>query len=120
MILKGPFQLDRSRGGVHGIIDKSQDARLRGFLITRDDGLHFDGSGSHVFFDRGQILFGKGKSDVNGVDLVNHDDGEIICLNDISRLDQKAPRASADGGAEGTITELNPGGFYGSPGPPND
>src|ERR1019366_4843080 len=108
------LELDGTGGDIDGIVDKSERAALLiggvGILRARADG---EAAQCHVLFDGGQLGFGNGESDVDGLNLVDGDHVHIVGGDHVTLFDGEVAGAPVDGRIDGGVAELDLGVFSG-------
>ena len=59
--------------------------------IIRRKRLNLEGSPCHILLDFRQVLLGNGKGNIDGVDLVDGQQANIVCLDDVALWTRRFP-----------------------------
>src|SRR5262245_14994567 len=117
LVLVGESRLqpDCARGRVDGIVDERHHAAQRLRIAGGDRGDREPAFG-HVALDDRELLLGHGERDIDGLDLVDHDQGGVTRAarpHDIALVEHQAPGAPVDRRADVRVAELELGVLHG-------
>src|SRR6267378_2782282 len=100
-------QLDRAGARIDRVVDEDQRSGGRGFIRARRQRLDPERTRGHVAADGHQLLLRHGEVHVDGVDLVDHDQGKCIAGSDqVSHLDLDFSRIAFDRRADRAVLNV--------------
>ena len=111
--MKCPFQLDGACGHVHRVVDECEHALLENAAVLFRRGQHLHLAAVHVLLDVVQLRLRHRECDVDGRQLIDGDQIDVVGLDDVALLHHQVSGAAVDRRADGGIAELDLGLLHG-------